>query len=218
MICHRFVSLFVSARTVFLLLGFWAKENVIFSLRTQVSIENASPMLLPFKGHGDYLSLTRRDTSIPHTSHESRVRSIKSDTQTDMLLGEPKSAICVQRFNDSLNSAIHTTYRSWLRSSSIREPRDPPSKVVSHFPFSLMLIMHDTFSVFNVQSDMINTMAGLAEGTYPPFNDTRLCRPLKSCWTVHTGWLMLFNLGFFISVMILPQVHLRKPCYDFYFL
>ena len=56
-----------------------------------------------------------------------------SDTQTDMLLGEPKSAICVQRFDDSLNSAIHTTYRSWLRSSSMREPRDPPSKVVSLF-------------------------------------------------------------------------------------
>lgn len=55
----------------------------------------------------------------------------EKDTQTDMLLGEPKSAICVQRFDDSLNSAIHTTYRSWLRSSSMREPRDPPSKVVT---------------------------------------------------------------------------------------
>ena len=53
-----------------------------------------------------------------------------------MLLGEPKSAICVQRFDDSLNSAIHTTYRSWLRSSSMREPRDPPSKVVSCIFFS----------------------------------------------------------------------------------
>ena len=59
----------------------------------------------------------------------------QSDTQTDMLLGEPKSAICVQRFDDSLNSAIHTTYRSWLRSSSMREPRDPPSKVVSLFSY-----------------------------------------------------------------------------------
>ena len=54
-----------------------------------------------------------------------------------MLLGEPKSAICVQRFDDSLNSAIHTTYRSWLRSSSMREPRDPPSKVVKLFFFSI---------------------------------------------------------------------------------
>ena len=57
--------------------------------------------------------------------------------------------------------------------------------------------MIHTFSVFHVQSDIVNTMAGLAEGTYPPFNDTRLCRPLKSCSTVHTGWLMMFNLGFF---------------------
>ena len=52
---------------LFLLLHVWAKENIIFSLRTQVSIENASPMLLSFKGHGDLLMLTRRDTSIPHT-------------------------------------------------------------------------------------------------------------------------------------------------------
>ena len=27
-------------------------------------------------------------------------------------------------------SAIHTTYRNWLRSSSMYEPRDPPSEVV----------------------------------------------------------------------------------------
>ena len=40
--------------------------------------------------------------------------------------GITKSAICVQGFDDSLNSAIHTTYRSWLRSSSMHEPRDPP--------------------------------------------------------------------------------------------
>ena len=64
-------------------------------------------------------------------AHKACMRWMISDTQTDMLLGEPKSAICVQRFDDSLNSAIHTTYRSWLRSSSMREPRDPPSKVVS---------------------------------------------------------------------------------------
>jgi hypothetical protein len=43
------------------------------------------------------------------------------------------SAICVQRFDDSRNSAIHITYRISLRSSSLREPRDPLSKVVFHF-------------------------------------------------------------------------------------
>ncbi|KAH9896409.1 hypothetical protein C8Q73DRAFT_642261 [Cubamyces lactineus] len=47
-----------------------------------------------------------------------------------MLLGIPRSARCVQRFDDSLNSAIHITYRISLRSSSMREPRDPLLKVV----------------------------------------------------------------------------------------
>ncbi len=41
------------------------------------------------------------------------------------------SAICVQRFDDSLNSAIHITYRISLRSSSLREPRYPLLTVVS---------------------------------------------------------------------------------------
>ena len=35
------------------------------------------------------------------------------------------SAICVQQFDDSLDPAIHITYRISLRSSSLREPRDP---------------------------------------------------------------------------------------------
>ena len=42
----------------------------------------------------------------------------------------PTSAICVQSFDDSLNSAIRTTYRISLRSSSLREPRYPLLEVV----------------------------------------------------------------------------------------
>jgi hypothetical protein len=53
------------------------------------------------------------------------------DTQTGMPLGIPRGARCVQRFDDSLNSAIHITYRISLRSSSMREPRDPLLKVVT---------------------------------------------------------------------------------------
>ena len=45
--------------------------------------------------------------------------------------GIPKGAMCVQRFDDSLNSAIHTTYRISLRSSSMPEPRDPLLKVLT---------------------------------------------------------------------------------------
>ena len=40
------------------------------------------------------------------------------------------AAICVQRFDDSLNPAIHITYRVSRRSSSLREPRDPSLKGV----------------------------------------------------------------------------------------
>ena len=42
----------------------------------------------------------------------------------------PRSAICVQNFDDSLSFAIRTTYRISLRSSSLREPRYPLLKVV----------------------------------------------------------------------------------------
>ena len=107
-----------------------------------------------------------------------------SDTQTDMLLGEPKSAICVQRFDDSLNSAIHTTYRSWLRSSSMREPRDPPLKVVSLF-FSFVTTFLRVAQLFSdwTKFDIKNTKAGLTErrsfhNDGRPFNGT-LGRPLK---------------------------------------
>ena len=51
-------------------------------------------------------------------------------TERSMLPGIPGSAICVQRFDDSLNSAIRITYRISLRSSSLREPRYPLLKVV----------------------------------------------------------------------------------------
>ena len=81
------------------------------------------------------------ETSKPPTSKSPRtdetgwVEKKFNDTQTGMLLRIPRSASCVQRFDDSLNSAIHITYRISLRSSSMREPRDPLLKVV-HLYFS----------------------------------------------------------------------------------
>jgi hypothetical protein len=52
--------------------------------------------------------------------------------------GYPESAICVQRFDDSLNSAIRITYRISLRSSSLREPRYPLLTVVQGFRLQLL--------------------------------------------------------------------------------
>jgi hypothetical protein len=62
-----------------------------------------------------------------------------------MLLAEASSAICVQRFDDSRNSAIHTTYRISLRSSSLREPRYPLLRVVSvkmHWPGQMHILVY----------------------------------------------------------------------------
>ena len=73
----------------------------------------------------------------------------------------PESAICVQRFDDSLNSAIRITYRISLRSSSLREPRYPLYRVVFgwiqrlgrlHINFRLVL-----FGV-NVDKDQLGSL------------------------------------------------------------
>ena len=68
----------------------------------------------------------------PKSKHQARKQGVDNvhGTQTGMPLGIPRGARCVQRFDDSLNSAIHITYRISLRSSSMREPRDPLLKVV----------------------------------------------------------------------------------------
>ena len=58
---------------------------------------------------------------------------LEADARTGMPAGIPTGAMCVQRFDDSLNSAIHITYRISLRSSSMPEPRDPLLKVLIRF-------------------------------------------------------------------------------------
>ena len=63
-------------------------------------------------------------------AHHQAVLERCNDARTGMPFGMPKGAMCVQRFDDSLNSAIHTTYRISLRSSSMPEPRDPLLKVL----------------------------------------------------------------------------------------
>ncbi|KAJ3979162.1 hypothetical protein F5890DRAFT_1421743 [Lentinula detonsa] len=92
--------------------------------------------------------------------------------------GIPEGARCVQRFDDSLNSAIHITYRISLRSSSMGEPRDPLLKVKMHRWMN------------EISRRRAHYPCKRASNSLPPKN----------------------------SIMILPQVHLRKPCYDFYFL
>ena len=68
-----------------------------------------------------------------------------------MLPGIPESAICVRRFDDSLNSAIHITYRISLRSSSLWEPRYPPIKVLLVFNKVLVAAAAQTWFVSQSQ-------------------------------------------------------------------
>ena len=64
-----------------------------------------------------------------NTQHQGELECF-NDARTGMPHGIPRGAMCVQRFDDSRNSAIHTTFRISLRSSSMPEPRDPLLKVV----------------------------------------------------------------------------------------
>lgn len=119
--------------------------------------------------------------------------------------GIPGGAMCVQRLDDSLNSAIHITYRISLRSSSMPEPRDPLLKVLINFAYRSDCTI--------IQRSKVSS-AGADQGTKPPGG--REAGPPKQRGTVNMGG-RLDPEGPH-SVMILPQVHLRKPCYDFYFL
>jgi hypothetical protein len=128
-----------------------------------------------------------------------------NDARTGMPPGIPGGAMCVQRLDDSLNSAIHITYRISLRSSSMPEPRDPLLKV--------LIIYNSTQTTIFRQSSRVSS-AGAGPGASPPA--ARMAGPPKQQGTINTGG-RLDPEGPH-SVMILPQVHLRKPCYDFYFL
>ena len=84
----------------------------------------------PMKIHGNVRStLGARPWPSKLIVVKTRVRGY-TDAEADILLAEAASAICVQKFDGSRNSAIHTTYRISLRSSSLREPRYPLLRVV----------------------------------------------------------------------------------------
>ena len=79
-----------------------------------------------------------------------RSHSLQTKKQTSLVetmlkeacsLAYPESAICVQRFDDSLNSAIRITYRISLRSSSLREPRYPLLRVVLCFVMNFISVL-----------------------------------------------------------------------------
>lgn len=119
--------------------------------------------------------------------------------------------MCVQRFDDSRNSAIHITYRISLRSSSMPEPRDPLLKVLFHFA------IHSDDTIFTgVQGVPRRARARGAwvrsPGGHPASGGDGPAEATEG--KVDTGGrsretprLSTLPLG---TVMILPQVHLRN--------
>ena len=105
--------------------------------------------------------------------------------------------MCVQRFDDSL-TAIHITYRISLRSSSSQEPRYPLPKVILG---SSVRAGPELRRLWVELWLMLRCYVGIVGR---PFG------PQKSA--------QVWDVGLDRVVMILPQVHLRKPCYDFTFL
>ena len=130
-----------------------------------------------------------------------------------------RSASCVQRFDDS-RSAIRITYRISLRSSSSREPRYPLLKVVS-------VVCEDGRSrAARPEYAEAYTVSWFYLGS---FRVRKSVEPLTRPYHVRFAGIgtphccerasaVVWDGGWDRVVMILPQVHLRKPCYDFTFL
>ena len=107
-------------------------------------------------------SLRRKTNSTSFTNmlFQTCLEECNTDSQTDIL---QRSARCVQRFDDSRNSAIHTTYRISLRSSSLREPRDPLSKVVISLGLFFSFWEKKEFSSIKIK--WFNIIAGVCPHT-----------------------------------------------------
>jgi hypothetical protein len=119
--------------------------------------------------------------------------------------GIPEGAICVQRFDDSRNSAIHITYRISLRSSSMPEPRDPLLKVLFYLCFP-------TQTAKNL-ADLVTTLVDNRPGNSVPQLPHGRAHQSKRR-KVQQGWPGERSAPFQGDphglLMILPQVHLRN--------
>ena len=122
---------------------------------------------------------------------------VDNDARTGMPFGIPRGAMCVQRFDDSRNSAIRITYRISLRSSSMPEPRDPLLKV---------LVIIDCLDI-TIQRSFGGLLTGTGQGRESPAVRSRTGPP-KQRGRIDKGW--RWGPEDPNSIMILPQVHLRN--------
>ena len=125
------------------------------------------------------------------------------ESEMGMLSTSVGSATCVQPSIGSRNPADRNAYRTSLRPSSLSEPRHPSLEVVETPSESFLgsnknLRRGSRVTRAKLRGRLNATQRGMAYTPYITYLSARI------------NWIML--------VMILPQVHLRKPCYDFSFL
>ena len=104
-------------------------------VKTPLAHRPSEPKSRRTRPTGGARSLSRRQARMPASGHGpsargAHPRGMVAPLEEVCFRLEVRSAICVQRFDDSLNSAIHIKYRISLRSSSFSEPRYPPARVV----------------------------------------------------------------------------------------
>ena len=128
------------------------------------------------------------------------------------------SASCVQSFDDSLDIAIRITYRISLRSSSLWEPRHPLLKVLIRY-FVLRKFRITWFLLWFVCIPK-ECLKGILSFVLKKRVIWYCVLCPRDVFTHAFTWETVFyDLAIKKDVvMILPQVHLRKPCYDFTFL
>lgn len=141
-------------------------------------------------------------------------------------LGQKASgATCVQRLDGSRDSAIHTKYRISLRSSSMREPRYPLPRVVQ--VRRTLIASHAAPQKSSPRAPLSRRGCSLARNApkiIPPARPARRARrrrkghPRRTAIANRHRCSTSSQSSVRASTMILPQVHLRKPCYDFSFL
>ena len=154
----------------------------------------------PWLCHAGSRSRRRRLPGRPHRARPNIKRGLRGghDARTGVPLGMPRGAMCVQRLDDSLNSAIRITYRISLRSSSMPEPRDPLLKVLSRS--------------LDARTAAIAGVARSSGGRGPRGRGARAAIARRSNRRVHRGLRRARGDPSRVTVMILPQVHLRNGC------
>ena len=113
-----------------------------------------------------------------------------TDAEAGMPSAEASGAICVQKLDDSRNSAIHIKYRISLRSSSLREPRYPLLRVVRFCGVPIGDTVLQQQSLVSVEKGVLSSGKagrGTESQAKAPSSETRRVPPHMTLSSVFAG-------------------------------